>query len=175
MKKVLIINGESTNTENYAIRDVLENFGYIVTMFNVGRPQDYFDILSQKIKFDYDYLIIGCHGEEGKIIVPILDDDIYYKDECRTNIGYNELKGSVSVKNKTIICTGCTTGSGNLYKVFTKNGNVFIAPYDYIDGKSDLLFIVNLFYYLSCNNSLQKSFDLANKIDLETNIYRLYK
>ena len=33
MKKVLILNGESTSTENYAIRDVLENFGYIVTIF----------------------------------------------------------------------------------------------------------------------------------------------
>ena len=43
MKRVLILNGESTNTENYAIRDVLENFGYMVTMFNIGRPQDYFD------------------------------------------------------------------------------------------------------------------------------------
>ena len=109
------------------------------------------------------------------IIKKIVGDDIYYKDECRNNIGYDELKGSLSVNNKTIIYTGCTTGSGNLYKVFTKNGNVFIAPYDYIDGKSDLLFIVNLFYYLTCNNFLQNSFDLANKIDLETNIYRLYK
>ena len=128
MKKVLILNGESISTENYAIRDVLENFGYIVTIFNIGRPQDYFDILGQKFEFDYDYLIIGCHGEEGKILVPILGDDIYYENECRSNIGSDELKNKVSIKNKVVICTGCTTGSGDLYKPFIENNNIFMAP-----------------------------------------------
>ncbi len=175
MKRVLILNGKSTYTENYAIRDMLENFGFIVTMFNVGRPQDYFDIMSQKIKFDYDYLIIGCHGEEGKIIVPVLDDDIYYKNECRSNIGYDELNDNVSINNKVIVCTGCTTGSGNLCKSFTKNNNAFIAPYDYIDGKSSLLFVINFFYYLSNNCSIQDSYNFANKIDSETALYKLYK
>ena len=174
MKKVLILNGESTSTENYAIRDVLENFGYIVTIFNIGRPQDYFDILDQKFEFDYDYLIIGCHGEEGKILVPILGDDIYYENECRSNIGSDELKNKVSIKNKVVICTGCTTGSGDLYKPFIENNNIFMAPYDYIEGKSDLLFIISLFYYLSFNYSLQDSYNLANKIDSETKLYKFY-
>ena len=127
MKRVLILNGESTNTENYAIRDVLENFGYMVTMFNIGRPQDYFDALNEKINIDYDYLIIGCHGDDGKIIVPVL---------------------------------------GN---------NIFLAPYDYIDGKSDLVFVINLFYYLSSNYSLEDSYNFASKIDEETKIYKFYK
>ena len=42
MKRVLIINGEGAALENIAIRSVLEYFGYIVTMYNIGRPQDYF-------------------------------------------------------------------------------------------------------------------------------------
>lgn len=175
MKKVLILNGKDTGIENYAIRDVLENFGYIVTMINIGRPQDYFDIFSEKNKFGYDYLIIGCHGDEGKIIVPILGEEIYYEDECRSNIGYDELTNKINIKNKIVICTGCTTGSGNLYKQFIGNNNIFIAPLDYIDGKSDLFFLVNLFYYLSSNYSLEDSYSLASKIDKETSLYLLYK
>jgi len=49
-----------------------------------------------------------------------------------------------------------------------------MAPYDYIEGKSDLLFIISLFYYLSFNYSLQDSYNLANKIDSETNLYKFY-
>ena len=66
MKRVLILNGESTGLESFAIRSVLEYFGYIVIMYNIGRPQDYFDVLCGKQNFNYDYLIIGCHGDNGR-------------------------------------------------------------------------------------------------------------
>ena len=35
-------------------------------MYNIGRPQDYFDVLGGKQNFNYDYLIIGCHGDNGR-------------------------------------------------------------------------------------------------------------
>ena len=44
MKRVLILNDEGAALENIAIRSVLEYFGYIVTIYNIGRPQDYFDV-----------------------------------------------------------------------------------------------------------------------------------
>lgn len=78
MKRVLILNGEGAALENIAIRSVLEYFGYIVTMYNIGRPQDYFDVFGGKLYFNYDYLIIGCHGDNGRIIVPILGENVYY-------------------------------------------------------------------------------------------------
>ena len=120
MKRVLILNGNGTGLESFAIRSVLEYFGYIVIMYNIGRPQDYFDIFSGKQNFNYDYLIIGCHGDDGKIIVPILGENVYYPNECRNNIGYEELRGLVKIKDKTVICTGCTTGAGELYKEFNR-------------------------------------------------------
>lgn len=174
MKRVLILNGANTDLSNFSVRFVLESFGYIVTTYYMGRPQDYFDIFGEKEKFDYDYLIIGCHGEGGRIIPPVLGDDIYYPDECRGNIGFEELHNKVKINNKTIICTGCTTGSGDLYRAFTSNGNTFIAPTDYIEGKSDLMFVINLFYHLSNNKTLADSFALATETDKETGLYRLY-
>lgn len=111
IKRVHILNGNGIGLESFAIRSVLEYFWYIVTMYNIGRPQDYFDVFGGKHNFNYDYLIIGCHGDDEKIIVPILGENVYYPNECRNNIGYEELQGSVKIKDKTVICTGCTTGA----------------------------------------------------------------
>lgn len=174
MKKVLILDGYNVGLEDFAIRSVLESFGYVVTMYYIGRPQDYFDIFSGKEKFDYDYLIIGCHGDNGKIIVPVLGDDTYYPNECRGNLGFEELQDTVKFRDKVVICTGCTTGSGELYKAFTCNNNTFVAPIDYIEGNSDLLFVINLFYHLSNNKNLQESYDLTSKIDNETGLYKMF-
>ncbi len=174
MKRVLILNGGGAALENIAIRSVLEYFGYIVTMYNIGRPQDYFDVFGWKQNFNYDYLIIGCHGDDGKIIVPILGENVYYPNECRNNIGYEELRGLVKIKDKTVICTGCTTGAGELYKEFNRNNNTFVAPTDYIEGNGSLLFIVNLFYHLSNGLSFKDSFAIASAIDSETKLYNFY-
>ena len=174
MKRVLILNGEGAALENIAIRSVLEYFGYIVTMYNIGRPQDYFDIFSGKQNFNYDYLIIGCHGDGGKIIVPILGENVYYQNECRNNIGYEELQGLVKIKDKTVICTGCTTGAGELCKEFNRNNNIFVAPTDYIEANSSLMFIVNFFYHLLNGLSFKDSFAIASAIDSETKLYNFY-
>ena len=174
MKKVLILSGEGTTAEDFAMRGVLECFGYLVTLYPIGRPQDYFDVLGEKISLDYDYLIIGCHGDNGKIIVPILGEYVYYPDECRTNLGYAELAGKVKIADKIVICTGCSTGKGELFKAFTECNNTFIAPIDDIEGTSDLLFVIELFYHLSNHKSLKESCALASKTDKETALYKMY-
>ena len=174
MKRVLILNGEGAALENIAIRSVLEYFGCIVTIYNIGRPQDYFDVFGREQDSDYDYLVIGCHGDDGKIIVPILGENVYYPNECRNNIGYEELRGLVKIKDKTVICTGCTTGAGELYKEFNRNNNTFVAPTDYIEGNGSLLFIVNLFYHLSKGSNFKDSFARASSIDTETKLYKIY-
>ncbi len=174
MKRVLILNGDNATLEDMAIRNVLEHFGYVVTMVHIGRPQDYIDIFSGKETFDFDYLIIGCHGDNGKIRVPVLGESVYYPDECRGDLGFEELQGKVTIKNKIVISTGCTTGSGELHKAFTANNNAFIAPIDYIEGNSDLMFVVQLFYHLSNGLSLEDCVALARKTDTETGLFTMY-
>lgn len=174
MKRVLILNGDGTALENIATRRALEYFYCIATMFNIGRHQDYLDVFCGKRNFNYDYLIIGCHGDDGKIIVPILGENVYYPNECRNNIGYEELQGLVKIKDKTVICTGCTTGAGELCKEFNRNNNIFVAPTDYIEANCSLMFIVNLFYHLSNGLSFKDSFAIASAIDSETKLYKIY-
>ena len=80
----------------------------------------------------------------------------------------------MKIKDKTVICTGCTTGSGELYKEFNRNNNTFVAPTDYIEGNGSLLFIVNLFYHLSKGSNFKDSFTRAGSIDTETELYAFY-
>ncbi|MBQ6906373.1 MAG: hypothetical protein IJN75_05055 [Clostridia bacterium] len=174
MKKVLILDGGDVGTESSAIRSALECFGYIVTVFYIGRPQDYFDALGGKLNFDFDYLVICCHGEDGKIIAPVLADEVYLPDECRGALGFDELCGAVAFNNKITVCTGCTTGYGELYRAFTEGGNSFVAPRDYIDGKSCFLFVVTMFYHLSNDVCLKESCELSRAIDSETELFGVY-
>ncbi len=173
-KRVLILDSGSVGTESAAIRSALECFGYVVTVYYIGRPQDYVDVFSGNETFEYDYLIIGCHGDEGRIMMPILGDEVYYPDECRGDLGFEELRDRVRIQGKTVICTGCTTGSGELYRAFTRRNNAFIAPSDYIEGKSGLFFVIRLFYHLANHVSLEDSCALACGTDEETGLYRLY-
>ena len=174
MKKVLILNGEATGGQCFAIRSALECFGYLVTLYPIGRPRDYFDVFGGKIPLDYDYLIIGCHGDNGKIVVPVLGENVYEIDECRGDLGFAELKGKVGIRDKIILCTGCSTGKGALSKAFTEGHNLFLAPTDDIEGTSDLMFVISLFYHLSSGKSLEESYDLASRTDSETALYQLF-
>ena len=61
MKRVLIINGDGTGLENFAIRSVLECFGYIVIMYNIGRPQDLLSITCKTMFFNQELKIDILH------------------------------------------------------------------------------------------------------------------
>ena len=179
-KNVAIICIEGGNDE--ALRQALEYFGYLVVMYKVGRPQHFIDILSGKTIMPFDYMIISCHGEHdkqnGEIVMPELGEDIYFPDEPRGNFGLNEIDKYLTLKDTCIICTGCATGHEDMAKAFAKNNNIYIAPNDYIEGDSDLVFVVLLFYYL-CSNihglDIETAYKKASLLDSETSLYILKK
>ena len=55
-----------------------------------------------------------------------------------------------------------------------RNNNIFVAPTDYIEANSSLMFIVNLFYHLSNGLSFKDSFAIASAIESETKLYNFY-
>ena len=171
-KTVAIINIESGNEE--ALRQMLEYFGYTVVMYEVGRPQHFIDLLAGKLLTKFDFIVISCHGEDGEIIMPELGEDIYYPDEPRGNFGFNEINKYLTWKDTCIISIGCTTGDENLAKAFAKNNNTYIAPTDYIEGDSTLMFAVLFFYYL-CSDihklDIEAGYKKASSLDSETNYY----
>lgn len=171
MKKVLVVAFDNVGTEPIAIRQVLESFVFLVLMKYVGRPKDFIDVLENKIDFDSDYIILSCHGEEGKIIMPTLAHDVYLLDEPKENFSSKEIEKHFKLAGKTIINLGCTTGTSPLMDVFSKNNNIYIAPKDYIEGNSVLFFVVRLFYSLSQNKTLKEAFEESRKYDEETSLF----
>ena len=82
------------------------------------------------------------------------------------------IKGHYSLANQ-LERSGTSIGA-NIREAKYAHSNTFIAPSDYIDGKSDLLFVINLFYHLSNNMNLDVAYTLARKINNETKLYKIY-
>ena len=173
MNKVLIVDMCDTGGEREAIRQSLERFGYTVLVKPVGRPQDFIDILQGDLLFDADFVIFSCHGENGKIIMPTLAEHVYYPDEPRGDFGAEEIEKYCNLKGKVIICTGCATGRKSLADAFSRK-NTYIAPTDYIEGDSVLMFIIRMFYELKNRKDLSSAFETAREMDSETELYALY-
>lgn len=176
---MLLVNLNDTGSEVEAIRQTLECFGYKVLNYQISRPNDFINILNNYNDYNYKYSIISCHGasgaDEGKILMPILNDRLYEVNEPKQNFGYKEIEKYNKLNNKVIINTGCSTGkSQDLIKAFTKNNNIYIAPNGDPEGDSSLFFIQNLFYNLK-RYDLFESFEKANNYDNETKIYTLNK
>lgn len=175
-KNILLVDFGDTGNESEAIRQVLERYGYYVLLFPLGRPNDLIQIFKNDIKFfKFDTLILSCHSkEDGKIIMPVLGENIYLKNEPRGNFGAVEIRKYFKLTNKTILNLGCYTGKDKkMVEIFSEHNN-YIAPVDVVLGNSALNFVLNLFYYLK-DYELETAYIKASSIDSETKLFKLYK
>jgi len=173
-KTVAIVCIDGCGSE--AWRQALESFGYFVVMYLVGRPQHFIEILSGKTIIPVDYIIIACHGDDNRIIMTELGEDIYFPDEPRGNFGFNEIDKYLSLKDTCIISTGCSTGNEVMAKSFVKNNNIYIAPTE--DIYTGFIFVVLFFYYL-CSEihgfDIETAYKKASSIDSDTGSFVLRK
>ncbi len=173
MKNVLIISFGDTGNEAEALRQVLESFGLFVAIKYIGRPNDFADILAGKLPMDADALIFSCHGDDGAFVMPVLGDNVYLPGELRGNFSAKEIKAYLSLENKLILSLGCTTGCKDMSEVFSEN-NTYIAPRDYVEGRSALFFAVKFFYELLQNSrSVKEACLLAKQTDGETDLFEI--
>lgn len=92
MKKILIVSFNDAGNEAQALRQVLELYGFLVLIKYIGRPNDFIDVLEDKVELYADYIIISCHGEDGGIIMPKLHESIYLQDEPKHDFHQMRLK-----------------------------------------------------------------------------------
>lgn len=174
MKNVLIVNFGNTGNEPEALRQILESFDYCVFMKHIGRPNDFIDVLKGRFPIDPDCIILSCHGKNGNISMPVLADEVYEKKEPRGDFSCKEINKYNTLHGKLIISLGCATGEGETAAAFSKNGNTYIAPGGYIDGKSALFFTVRFFYEISRNKkSIDDAYISASETDSETELFVL--
>lgn len=174
---VYLAVGENCATESYALRASLEYLGIQVTMRWIGRPNDLIDILSGKESLELiDFLILNFHGDNGCFHLPKLAKEIYTKNEPQAKfLTPKYIRKIAKFKNIKIISSGCTLGKKALAKAMLDSGaELYIAPKGYIDGKANLIFLLNFFYELTKKESISKAFIVAQSIDRETKQYQLY-
>ena len=174
MQNVLIVNLEGTGNEAEALRQVLERMNFFVGVKNIGRPGDFMEVLAGEMPFDPDCIIISCHGDNGKIIMPALGESVYRKDEPRGDFSSKEIAQFLKISGKTIINLGCTTGRNDMASAFSAN-NTYVAPFDYIEGNAALFFTIKLFYELASKQcEIQAAYLSAKETDDETRLFHLY-
>lgn len=175
MKNILITVIGDVGNEPEVIRQSLESFGYSVLIRYIGRPNDIIDILKgDEHSFKFDCLIISCHGDNGSIVMPELFESVYEQNEPRGNFNADMVNAFISIDNKLIINTGCTTGLPELASAFS-NKNTYIAPYDYMEGKSCIFFVIRFFYEMAANQkSIYEAYEIAKSSDNETKPFTLF-
>lgn len=155
MKTVLIVNLNDTGNEVEALRQVLERFDYFVCVKNIGRPNDFIEVLQNHM--------------------PVLADFVYSDNEPRDDFSSTEIERYLKLSGKTVISLGCTTGCEKLAKAFSKN-NVYIAPNGYIEGNAALFFILRLFYEMASNDTdIKSSYITARETDSETRQFCMFE
>ncbi|MFS0593199.1 delta-aminolevulinic acid dehydratase [Cytobacillus horneckiae] len=175
---ISLVVGPNCEMESYALRSTLEYFGARVTVHWIGRPNDFIDVLSGEDRdAKVDYLILNFHGDEGRFCLPELGEDVYEPNEPngeffdeRDVIRFSKLNGM------KVISTGCTLGIEATASAFLKSGcHSYMGPNDYIDGNSNLMFVIKFMYEMINNHkSQQEAFESARSIDEETMMYQLY-
>lgn len=162
-ESVTIVVLGNTGNEPHAVRSVLEWFNYRVDTIWAGSREEFMRVIQGDIT-TADTLIISAHGEDGEILAP---------DE--PNITIKDIGGG-HVNGKTIINLGCTTGSEKMAEAFRQAGaNHYIAPSDYIEGNSTLVFVMHVFYELSMNKeaSIESAVTKAKAFDEQSDIFAL--
>lgn len=173
MQNILIVNISETGNEAEALRQTLESMNYFVYIKNIGRPRDFTNVLAGKLPFDPDCIIISCHGHNGKIMMPVLQDSLYKTDEPKGDFSSEEINRFIDISGKVIINLGCTTGSKALADAFSAN-NIYIAPRGYIEGNAALFFAVRLFYELTSRKyDIKYAYLSAKETDDETRLFCL--
>ena len=171
--KTVLIAAFDTGIEPEALRQTLEHFGYLVVRKNIGRPADLMDILGGALPLEPDLLVLSCHGESGGIVMPELGEAVYREDEPRGNFGAAETARYLHLSGKVILNLGCTTGQEPLADVFSAC-NTYIAPTDYVEGSSALLFAIRFFYELAQNGkTVPEAWEAARSTDAETGLFIL--
>ncbi|KUF34727.1 MULTISPECIES: hypothetical protein [Lysinibacillus] len=175
---VHLVIGPDCDFESMAIRAALESFDARVTIHLIGRPNDLIDVLSgEDLPSKMDYLILNFHGNEGRFCLPELGEDVYEDNEPKSI--YFERQDVLSycqLQDVKVIAAGCTLGWQQLATAFLESGcHSYLAPDDYIEGNANLMFLIRFFYEIITNQrNQQEAFELAQAIDAETAMYKLY-
>jgi len=175
---VALVCGPNCDMETQAIRAALEYFGARVFTYWIGRPNDLISVLSGEDLYpDTEMILLSFHGDEGKLIMPELDESVYEAGEPQGDFGPDEIARYAKLEGKIVIGNGCSLGDAKLAQAFLDRGcRIYIGPDDYPDGNAALMFVLRFFYEIMQNNrEVKEAFQIAKTTDEEISMYQLYE
>lgn len=176
--QVALVCGPDSDMETQAVRSALELFGIRVFTYWIGRPSDLMAVLSGEDLYEgTDTILLSFHGDDGRLIMPELGEDVYESDEPRGDFGPDEIRRFAQLSGKTVIANGCTLGDPALAEAFLARGcSIYIGPDDYPDGNDALMFVLRLFYEIvQQGREIKEAFAQAITMSDELSMYRLYE
>lgn len=165
-----------TGPESYTTRGILEVFGLQTRTHNIGNVSHLIALLENSA-YLHAIVVFCCHGDQDGCFIPELApaleiDMPYYK-----KLTAKDFATILHLKDQVVINTGCCLGREEFAQSFLSRGaKAYIGTTDYIEGNAILPFITLFFYLYICKNmSLEKAFGMAQDIDMETNMFKLWQ
>lgn len=120
---VALVCGPDCDMDTQAIRASLEYFGARVFTYWIGRPSDLISVLSgEDLYAGTDLIILNFHGDEGKLIMPELGEDVYEDGEPQDDFGPDEIRRFAKLDGKIVFGNGCSLGDPALAAAFLERG-----------------------------------------------------
>ncbi|MFD6435032.1 hypothetical protein [Streptomyces venezuelae] len=164
-----------------ALRDALEVFGVHVTYVPVGQPRHLVAALGGDSGTSADgahpvapYVIIACHGDEGRIHIPELAPEMARFQPFNEEMGPDEVRAHVRLPGSVVILTGCDTGDPELVDAFLEAGaSACVAPRGAPFGYASVFAPLFLFYELTELRTLEEAVDHLRAHDDELSMWHI--
>jgi hypothetical protein len=163
----------SRATEAVALRGVLELFGVRVRHFPVGHARHLVGALGGDATAPY--VVLACHGDEGRILLSELADEIERFQPVLGSLGPDELRRVVQLPGSAVIGTGCHTGTPELAGALFEGGaSAYVAPDGAPFGYASAFAPLLPSYELTKGRSLEQAGERLRTHDRELSMWRLF-
>ena len=161
--------------EAVALRGVLELLGVRVRRFPVGQARHLVRALGGEASAPY--VVLSCHGDEGRVLLPELAGEIERFQPVHGSIGPDELRRIAKLSPAAVvISTGCDTGTEELASAcFDGGAAAYVAPSGAPFGYASAFAPLFLFYELTEGRSLEPAVERLRGHDRELAMWRLFR
>jgi len=156
------------------MRPMLERFGIRVRLFRVGQARH---LVAAAGAADAPYVVMACHGDDGRIVLPSLAPEIERFQPVHGSAGPDDLRRFVRLSaGAVVISVGCDTGTAELAAAYFDGGaGAYIAPAGAPFGYASAFAPMLLFYELTEGRSLEEAVRRLRDHDRELAMWRLFR
>ncbi len=156
------------------LRDALEEFGIRVLYHPVRQPRHIVTALGSD-RTVAPFVVLGCHGDEGRILLPELGEPIASDQPFNGLLGPDEVRRHLQLSGSFVVSIGCETGRPELAEAFLDAGAVgYFAPQEAPDGHVAFLVALLFFYELTGGMAAVEAAQRARRYDAATHMRRLW-